>query len=402
MTGHLLLDLLLVAVLLLYAVSGYRRGLVASVFALIGIILFGALGLWLLPILVRQSDTVNTSVFLRSLVLIAGVLVLASFGQLLGSAAGTRVRGLVHQPVLRQVDAGLGAVATVAVVSVLLWFLGGAVRGALPPTAARTVGQSRVLQSIDKVVPGGVGGWFAGFQDLLDHHGFPRVFEGLQTEPVLPVAPPDGATTQGAAIQRATRSVVKITGLSDRCHRGQEGSGWVVAPGKVMTNAHVVAGMGKVAVQVRGVGRSYTGHAIVFDPRRDLAVLSVPGLTAAPLKRAADLNRSDDAVVAGFPLDGPLRLEPARIRGVLLARGSDIRGKGGVNREVYSLAAVVQPGNSGGPLLNRSGGVVGTVFARSVEDTNTGYALTMRESAPVIEAADSTDSPVSTGACVSD
>ncbi len=401
MSGHLLLDLLLVAALLLYAVAGYRRGLVASVTALAGIILFGALGLWLLPVLVRQSDTVDTSLFLRTVVLVGGVLVLASFGQLIGSAVGARVRGLVDQPVLRRTDAVLGGVASLAVVAVLLWFLAGAVRGALPPTAARTVAQSQVLQSINKVVPQRVGGWFAGFQDVLDRHGFPRVFDGLQAEPMLPVDPPDDATTHGPGIQRATGSIVKITGLSDRCHRGQEGSGWVVAPEKVMTNAHVVAGMDNVAVQVRGTGRSYSGRTVVFDPRRDLAVLSVPDLPAPPLKRAADLNRTDDAVVAGFPMDGPLRLEPARVRGVLLARGADIRGKPGVNREVYSLAARVRPGNSGGPLLDPSGDVVGTVFARSIEDSQTGYALTMRESRPVIDAAATADDPVSTGSCVS-
>jgi S1-C subfamily serine protease len=140
---------------------------------------------------------------------------------------------------------------------------------------------------------------------------------------------------------------------------------------------------------------------VVFDPRRDLAVLSVPGLPAPPMKVGKDLNRADSAVVAGFPLDGPFRLAPARVRGIITARGADIRGNPGVSRQVYSLAAKVQPGNSGGPLLAPSGEVVGTVFARSIEDTDTGYALTMQESARVLKKAGSANVPVDTGACVS-
>lgn len=401
MSSHAVLDVVLAALLVLYAVAGYRRGLVASVFALAGILVFGALGLWLLPLLVHQSRAVDNSIFLRSLVLIAGVLILASFGQLLGSALGARIRGMVHPPALRYLDAALGAVASVMVVAVFVWFLAGAARGALPGSAARAVSQSKVLQGINRVVPGQVGGWFAGFQDVLDRHGFPRVFDGLQQEPILPVSPPDDGATRGPGVARASGSIVKITGLSNRCHRGQEGSGWVVAPDKVVTNAHVVAGMTKVAVQVGGTGRSYSGRAVVFDPRRDLAVLSVPGLPAPPMKVGKDLNRADSAVVAGFPLDGPFRLAPARVRGILTARGADIRGNPGVSRQVYSLAAKVQPGNSGGPLLAPSGEVVGTVFARSIEDTDTGYALTMQESARVLKKAGSANVPVDTGACVS-
>ena len=198
---------------------------------------------------------------------------------------------------------------------------------------------------------------------------------------------------------RAATSIVKITGVAASCNRGQEGSGWVVAPERVVTNAHVVAGTSSDHVRIQGTGRSYDASVVVFDPQRDLAVLSVPGLPAPALTQGPNLKRSDSAIVAGFPLDGPYRLDPARVRDTLTATGADIYGNPGAVREVYSLFARVEPGNSGGPLLSVSGEVVGIVFAKSLDDDQTGYALTLDEARPVLEAAGSAFSPVSTGGC---
>jgi S1-C subfamily serine protease len=152
-------------------------------------------------------------------------------------------------------------------------------------------------------------------------------------------------------------------------------------------------------VQIQGTGRSYPARVVVFDPQRDLAVLSVPGLPAPALTLAPKLRRSGGAIVAGFPLNGPFRLDPARVRDVFEARGADIYGSPGVVREVYSLFARVEPGNSGGPLLSPDGRVAGIVFAKSLDDDSTGYALTLDEARPVLEAARRSSSRVSTGAC---
>jgi S1-C subfamily serine protease len=167
-----------------------------------------------------------------------------------------------------------------------------------------------------------------------------------------------------------------------------------------VTNAHVVAGTTFENVRIQGLGRSYDAHVVIFDPKRDLAVLSVPGLPAPASTQGASLKRSGGAVVAGFPLNGPYELDSARVRDILTATGADIYGSPGVVRQVYSLYARVQPGNSGGPLLSPSGQVVGIVFARSLDDTNTGYALTLDEARPVLDAAKRSSSPVSTGGCV--
>jgi S1-C subfamily serine protease len=282
----------------------------------------------------------------------------------------------------------------------LVWFIAGAVRGGAQPPLAKAIGASRIVQTIDRFVPPQTAQLFAGFRSVLDREGFPRVFDGVRAEPIAPIAPPDNQLAFGAGVARAGASIVKITGVAASCNRELEGSGWVVAPERVVTNAHVVAGTTSEHVRIQGTGRSYDARVVVFDPQRDLAVLAVPGLPAPASTQGADLTRSQGAIVAGFPLNGPYRLNSARVRDVLTATGADIYGDPGVLREVYSLYAKVEPGNSGGPLLSPSGAVVGVVFARSLDDDNTGYALTLDEARPVLDAATGSFSPVSTGECV--
>jgi len=173
----------------------------------------------------------------------------------------------------------------------------------------------------------------------------------------------------------------------------------VMAPERVVTNAHVVAGVPDPSVQVLGKGAKFDAKVVVFDADRDLAVLAVPGLTAPALEQGAELGRSDPAMVLGFPLGGPFTTSPARVRQVLDARGQDIYGRGGVTREVYSLYAQVRSGNSGGPVVNASGAVVGVVFATSLDDPDTGYALTLTEASPVLAAGAKATRKVDVGPC---
>jgi S1-C subfamily serine protease len=398
--GLTLLDYLLILLLVSYAVTGYRQGLVVSVLSLAGFLLGGALAMWLVPHLLEASTVLSSAPLVRSLLLIAGVFILASVGQAIAVYFGSRVRSHLRIKPAQTFDAALGAVAVVVSAAVLIWFIAGALRGGAPEPIARAIGESKVLGAIDRVVPPQTSRLFAGFREVLDREGFPRVFEGLGSEPIAPVTPPDPAVTQSAGVRAASASVIKVTGVAAACNRGQEGSGWVVSPGRVVTNAHVVAGMGSVTLRIHGTGRSYTGHVVIFDPTRDLAVIAVPGLPARALPQGQDLTRGGSGVVAGFPLDGPYTLEPARVREVVEARGSDIYGQPGTVREVYSLYAQVRPGNSGGPLLSTDGKVVGVVFAKSLDDPSTGYALTLNEARPVLDAASSASKPVSTGACV--
>ncbi len=399
MTGGTLLDLLLGIALLGYAVNGWRQGLVVSALSLFGFLGAGALALGLLPPLLQQSTWVQDHEVVRVVALVLGVFIIASVGQGLMVQVGSRVRSRVRLQSVKTLDSMLGAVAVVSAVAVLLWFVAGALRPAAPAALARAIGESRVLRTIDTIVPPQTGRLFAGFRSTLDSSGFPRVFDGLSPEPIAPVRPPDATAGATSAVRAASASMVKVTGVAEACNRGQEGSGWVVDTGRVVTNAHVVAGMEAPSVKIGGVGRAYAATVVLFDPQRDIAVLAVPNLPARPLALGSDLDSGASAVVAGFPLDGPYRLDSARVRRILDARGSDIYGQPGIDREIYSLYARVEPGNSGGPLLSTSGKVVGIVFAKSLDDDTTGYALTLAEAEPVLSQAAGAQQPVSTGAC---
>lgn len=402
MSGGTWLDIGLVLLLMAYGVHGYRQGLVVSVMSLVGFLGGGAVAMLLLPLVLDRLPTLTGDGLGRSILVVLVVFVCAAIGQSITVAVGQRIRSSVRLRSAQVIDSLLGVVVVVAATAVLVWFVAGAVRGGAPPPISRAIGQSVVLQGIDDLVPPRTGDLFSSLREALDQEGFPRVFEGLRAEPIRPVSPPDSSVVHSAAMTRAAHSVIKVTGVSESCQQGQEGSGWVVADHRVVTNAHVVAGLDRVTLRPQGTGRSYAGRIVVFDPERDLAVIDAPSLPSPPLKLGAALSAGDSAVVAGFPLNGPYDLEAARVRQVLEADGADIYGNTGSVRQIYSLYAVVRSGNSGGPLLDVQGRVTGIVFARSLDDASTGYALTLREARPVLAQAASASTPVSTGACIRD
>lgn len=399
MSGSTVLDLVLSVMLVSYAVGGYRQGLVRSAFSIGGFLAGAAGGLVLVPRILAalgRSPGQGISAGLPAIII---VLVAATIGQSFGAWLGHRLAGALGNGPVRAVDGAAGAIVHVVIAATVVWFVAATVRPALPAGLSSAVTGSKILRTVDTVVPDPVGRLFAGVRNVLDAGGFPRVFTGLAPEPINPVDPPQAAVANGPAIRRVSSSIVKVRGAAPACGRGQEGTGWVLADHRVVTNAHVVAGVSAPAVQVLGQGPLLPATVVLFDPDTDVAVLDVPELTAAPLVRGTPLVRGDSAVVAGFPLDGPFNVQPARVRAVLDARGEDIYGSGEVTRNIYSLAARVRPGNSGGPLLDAAGRVVGVVFARSVEDEQTGYALTLAEVADELAAGTRAAQPVSTGAC---
>ncbi|TQM64576.1 MarP family serine protease [Humibacillus xanthopallidus] len=398
MTGSTLLDIALIVLLVAYGVSGYRQGLIQSVFSLVGFFVFALLAVWQMPAVLERWGPTGQDSRTRVVLLLGAVIVFGWLGQFLGGLIGGSIRRRVGQPSLRRVDAVLGAVVVTLAATLIVWFIGGALRTAGNQTLSKAMADSKVLRVVNTLVPEQTGEIFAGFRGFLSSQGFPQVFGGLVPEPITPVQDPDPAVARSAAVREAGRSVVKVTTVSTSCQRGQEGTGWVLAPGRVVTNAHVVAGASEVRVE--GGDELLRGRVVVFDPERDLAVIDVPGLTPPALPLGSELERGASAAVPGFPLDGPYRVVSARVRSVLDARGRDIYGDQPVVREIYSLATTVQPGNSGGPLLDPSGRVVGVIFAKSLEDAGTGYALTLREARPVLEAGVRASREVDTGACI--
>jgi S1-C subfamily serine protease len=199
-------------------------------------------------------------------------------------------------------------------------------------------------------------------------------------------------------VSKARGSVFKIYGEAPQCNRGIEGSGFVYDDEHILTNAHVVAGTSDIGV-VTDNGQ-LTAHVVLYDPRRDVAVLYVPGLNAGALNFApkpADTNAN--AIVLGYPEDGPFDVRPARVRDREDIDGHDIYGRGNVEREIYSIRSTVRSGNSGGPLIAPDGSVLGMVFATALDAPSTGFALTDSEIASDADAARNATTAVSTGKC---
>lgn len=392
-----MIDIVLVLIMVGYAISGFRQGLVVGLLSLGGFVGGAVLAMFVVPQLVSGLDAGTK----RSIITLLAVIFTAWAGQFLGALIGGRIRQAVPEGAVALADHVIGAAAGVVAVALVLWFVAGAVRGGPSEKLSRTVAESKVIATIDDLVPAGLVGVADRFREAVGSSSFPRVFAGVEPEDITPVEAPDQSLTTSEAVTKARRAVVKITGEAAGCDRGQEGSGAVVAAHRVVTNAHVVAGVSHPYVQVGGKGKQYSARVVFFDPTRDLAVLAVPQLKVKPLQLADDLERADDAVVVGYPNDGPFTVSPARVRKIVQASGEDIYGNEGAVREVYSLYVKVRPGNSGGPVLDPSGNVVGVVFAKSLDDANTGYALTMDEARDAIEEGVASSTRVSSGKCVS-
>ncbi len=374
MTGSLL-DVVLVVACLLFAVSGYRQGFVVGVLSFVGFLGGGVLGARLAP---SVAGSAFFSQFPRTVVGLGVVFLLASVGQLLATIIGGALRKRLTWHPARQVDALAGAVISVVSLLLVSWLVGRAVASSPYPGLAAQVKRSAVLTTVDGLVPMSGQRFFTSFRDLVDEGGFPEVFDGLRAPDVTDVEPPDPRLAGSAVVKQVEPSVLKITGVAEDCRKSVEGSGFVYARERVMTNAHVVAGVKEPKVSVGK--QELDATVVLFDPSTDVAVLAVPGLTrpALPFLDAPAASGAD-AVVVGYPEDGPFDARAARVRSTIPARGQDIYGRRQVEREIYALRALVRQGNSGGPLVDPRGRVLGVIFAAAADDPNIGYALTVAE-----------------------
>ncbi|MGH8888521.1 MAG: MarP family serine protease [Acidothermaceae bacterium] len=388
------LDIVLVVLVALSAFSGYRQGFVVGILSLIGLLGGGVIGAEIAPSIAHH--------FAGSAEAIAGVVVVfaaASLGRAVAGALGAVVRRQLHWRQARAVDSAGGAVVSAVAVLLVAWFIGSSLVQSPFPGVAREVNGSRVLTAVDRAVPSQVQVWFADFRKVVANGGFPQVFGALGAERIVPVAPPDPATLRDPQVVAAQGSVLKISGTARSCSRQIEGSGFVFAPGRVMTNAHVVAGVRSPSVQLSD-GRRMRATVVYYDPHVDVAVLAVAGLDAKPLSFDTGISGlGTSAAIAGYPQDGPYTLTSVRIRGVENARGPDIYQDRQVTRQVYSLRGDVEPGNSGGPLIDTAGHVDGVVFGKAVNDAETGYALTASQVSAAASAGATATQQVSTQGC---
>jgi S1-C subfamily serine protease len=392
MAAMLLVDLLLLAILVAAFVGGLSRGLLGTLGTLIGLVVGGVAAFWLVPIV---NDAVPSSAWRGPLVVVVA-LALPLVGAALGSSVGRVAHRGVDRTPLRGVDRALGGVVNVVVAAIALSFVGSALAATGSPIVAPAVASSNVLQTIDRLTPAPVSRELAHLRNDVLSQGLPTLDALL---PGSAPAVPD-VNLADPALTRAAHSVARIAGTAYACGLSSTGSGFVVAPGRVVTNAHVVAGVDHPLVELPGE-RAQQGRVVYFDPSNDLAVIAVDGLQATPLPIAPTLAANSVAVVQGYPYGGPLTSGGAKVISVTDAPVPDIYGHGTRERQLYALAAQVRPGNSGGPLLTTDGQVVGIVFARSDRDANLGFAMTTSELMPVVAQAEGLTTAVSSGACAS-
>lgn len=395
MRDHIL-DLILLVLIVLFALSGYRQGFIVGVLSFIGFVGGGVLGMLVAPPLAKA---VVDGPAQRALLAIVIAFLAATLGQLLASSIGSSVRSRVTWDSARSVDAVGGAFVSAIALLVVAWFIGSAVSNS-PFEALRTqVKHSTVLKAIDGVMPDQSDTWFSTFRGFVSKTDFPQVFGGLGGESVVNVAPPDPKVLTTPQLVAARRSVVKIVGTAPECRMRIEGSGFVYAPEHVMTNAHVVAGVKQSLTVYALGGGQYTAKVVLYDYKRDIAVLDVPGLPLRSLTFDNSAHTGDSAVVAGYPKNHPFRAVAARVRAKQKARGADIYHSSQVTREIYSVRGLVEQGNSGGPLLSNKGNVYGVVFAAAVDNKDTGYALTADEVKSDADAARDATANQSTEGC---
>jgi S1-C subfamily serine protease len=392
------LDLILLALAAAFAVAGYRQGFIIGVLSLAGFVGGVAVGAIIAPPVSRAlSANMSWQAFVAILVLFA----CAVFGMLIASAIGVAVRSRISGRPATFLDSVGGAAVNVVSVLVVAWLIGSLVANASFPGVARQVSDSLVLRAVDRLMPKSVLYLpvFPPLRTLMSNGLYSPVFSALGAEAAVSLPAPSGAALGSPEVVADEQSIVKVQGIAPTCSLKIEGTGFVISPGHVLTNAHVVAGVTE-GPTVSSDGRTYQAHVVLYDAQRDIAVLAVPGLQAPPLRLAGPAPFGANAVVVGFPRNAPrLTLTPARVGHSIEASGPNIYQTDTVNRQIYAIRAAVEPGNSGGPLLAQDGRVYGVVFAASTSEKGIGYALTAAEIAKDVQVGKAASTPVSTEAC---
>jgi len=387
------LDLAVVLLVVVASVGGYRLGFVTRVVSWVGMGIGLLVAVRVLPNVLSRMQDSSTDV--RLLVILSVIFLGAMGGQAIGFAIGARMRGRSLGRLAVRVDRVAGAVAGAIGVLAMLWLTIPVLSGT-PGTVADQARNSVIAQSLDDRLPHAPDSMQA-LRSLIGEENFPTVFDALRPTPELG-PPPEASGIDAATSDRVKRSVVLVEGIA--CNKVQDGTGFVVAPDYIVTNAHVVAGEAETQVQLDDDPRARLNATVVaFDPNRDLAVLHAPGLgrTALPV---VESSAGAKGGVFGHPGGGPLRIAPFDVARELRAVGRDIYGTGLTTREVLEVRSSLRPGDSGSALIDDKGQVVGVAFAIAPDEEGVAYALDTSELRAVL-AGDLTTA-VDTGPCTRD
>jgi S1-C subfamily serine protease len=391
MLSSILLDVFLIALLVVYLVYGYRIGLIRSLGGIVGIVVGGFIAILLIPLVTSwvQDPGLRT---IATIGVVALVVIGAYYG---GSSLGYLIQSRMKGIGIRRIDRALGAIVVTIVAALVASMLAASISALGVPAISQAIASSQVLRGINAITPVPVQAFLAQVRSATVDQSLPRIAEafGGNVSTTIP-----NVATDTPALNNAALSVVRITGNAYACGQSQSGSGFVISGDRVMTNAHVVAGVEHPVVDVRN-GPALQSTVVYFDPTGDLAVLAVPGLSVKPLPLGPTVAEGTDAVSDGYPFGGPFVSLQVGVDQVGTLNVENIYNSSSSPREIYSLAANVQEGDSGGPLLTTSGVVAGVIFAKGATTPNVGYAITMKSVTPVADEASGLTAPVSPGQC---
>lgn len=388
----LLLDIVLVLLLIGFFISGYRQGLWISLGRMAGFLLGALLGVFLMPLAVSLVPSPGW----RVVTMLATTAFLVLVFIALGSALGSWISSLYASEAFTKISQWSGAIANTVIVAILFSLISFSLSSFGVPGLTAVLKNSKVIAGVTSMTPESARSYVAHIRSEWIELGATspesETAKNRQEETAKDVP------EVGEKIIKRTESTVRISGMAYECGQNQTGTGFAISGDRILTNAHVVAGVETPQVETAD-GQVHDGTVVFFDPEKDAAVLALNGTKLPTIDSGSRLDVDDSAYSLGFPSGGPFKVVPGKV----IARGpatvNDIYGKNPQMRDIYQLSSDIKKGNSGGPVVDEDGLLVGMVFARA-PGSEVGYALTIRELEPILADAQSFDQPVSTGECI--
>lgn len=390
-------DIGVLAATILFGWTGFRRGLIKTIFGVVGLVVGAVTAVLLLPRALEYLEISELPFrpYLGLFVIFGG----ASIGSFIFGKVATMLRIILFPfPFLKFFDALAGLIVAVGAVMVATWTLASALLDVRSETFATQVENSIIYKELDERLPAQLKRFPEFMQSAISSSPLPAVFSNLM-QAVDTAAPEVTPIETPELVLVAAKSIVKIDGIAESCNAAMSGTGFLVAPERVITNAHVVAGVTEPYISFEGADSSYLGRVIAIDREIDVAVVYVPGLTGKPLSFIGPVEINDTSFIAGFPGGGELSVTNGVIAANFAASGKDIDNEKEVVREVIVFGGNVKAGNSGGPLLSSDGQVYGVIFAADAVHQNTGYALAPSEVTSMISDAAGKLDQINTGGC---